>query len=301
MKTYILILLLFCSFTSFSQQSISSKLFFKTHVAPANKIDPKDNFWNEKQNTGDTSKGKEPATNKSKSTLLGIYGVGNLNTEAFNAINSSGKLSLFVKPLSLVKDDITVYLSFNKNATNNDTLLASTLIFPEVGNHSFLGTLDYSHLYSGTNNDSTNHALGAFAEFSYKKIKKEIEDDKSQKLEKRFSTLNYTIGLKYSFRFTRLGYYGSLSFSPYISWFNIPDEDSADFRAVASKNFKPINNHLLTDHFKSFGLKTTFQINDFAIFADFRQVVRKDDLSVRELRGFNANIGVVFNAKIFEL
>ena len=85
---------------------------------------------------------------------------------------------------------------------------------------------------------------------------------------------------------------------PYLSYFNIPDEDRDDFRYVTKRNFKFINGNELSDHFTSLGLKTIFEINAFQIFADFRHVLRNDNVSAVELRGLKANIGVVFNANI---
>ncbi|HEX7905984.1 MAG TPA: hypothetical protein VF487_19060 [Chitinophagaceae bacterium] len=285
MKKMIIILAIAANSMSYSQQnfSLTSAINKKTTS----------------ETTIKTALGKDSILTRSHESIVGFYGIGNLNEEALNGINSSGKLSLFVKPYTYKGSKVIVNLSFNKNATNNDTLLAGTLIFPEIGDHSFLGSVDYIHkINTPAADDSTNHFWGLFGEFSNKKIKKSIEGKVGDKI---FSTLNYTLGIKYLWGFKRTDFDCVLSASAYLSWFNIPDEDTADYRSIALKNFTPVNNNLLTDNFFSGGFKIAFQVNSFQIFADFRHIFRKDEVAVRELRGFHSNIGVVFNAKVFEL
>ncbi|MEJ7820683.1 MAG: hypothetical protein WKF85_00100 [Chitinophagaceae bacterium] len=48
-------------------------------------------------------------------------------------------------------------------------------------------------------------------------------------------------------------------------------------------------------------IKVGFQYNNFQIFADLRHILGDmKSIPIRELRGFNSNIGVVFNAEVFE-
>jgi hypothetical protein len=300
MKKIFLLLAIIAGLRSYSQQNFSL-----TNVFPAKATIKKDSTYQRTTKEGLTSNVVTPVVqSRQQNKILGLYGIGNLNEEAFNGINSSGKLSMYIKPFTSEKSSIITTLSFNKNATNNDTLLASTVIFPEIGDHSFLGSVDYIHKIASPSfiNDSTSHFLGIFAEFSHKKIKKDFNDDVTGKTtDKHFSTLNYTLGGRYIFGFQRKDFDCALSASVYLSWFNIPDEDTSDFRAIASQNFKSVTNKPLTDNFFSGGIKIAFQINSFQIFADFRHVFRKEDISARELRGFHSNIGVIFNAKIFEL
>jgi hypothetical protein len=112
--------------------------------------------------------------------FLKLYGIGNLNAEALSSVNSSGKLQVSVAFMQTDSKDLTAYLSFNKNATNKDTLLPSTVLFPEIGNHSFLGTLEYKKRIGSetsivdpetSQTVYKSHWLGLFGEFSHKKLK----------------------------------------------------------------------------------------------------------------------------------
>jgi hypothetical protein len=235
---------------------------------------------------------------KEENPILMLYGVGNFNQESFSSLNSSGKASFLFLPLHNDSNSLRINMSVNKNATNNDSLLASTLLFPEIGNHSFLGTVEYVHKMKNKKFQTDNY-ISVFAEFAYKKIKIDEKDTiKKTNTTKGFATVNFTIGSKITFAFQNKEFSGSFSFVPYLSYFNIPDEDQDDFRYVSKRNFKFINNNELSDHFTSLGLKTIFEINAFQIFADFRHVLRNDNVSAVELRGLKANIGVVFNANI---
>lgn len=60
-------------------------------------------------------------------------------------------------------------------------------------------------------------------------------------------------------------------------------------------------NSPLIDNVKLAGVKVAFQYNYFQIFANFRDVHGNDsELPVKGFGGFRPNIGVVFNAQIFE-
>lgn len=222
-----------------------------------------------------------------------FYGIGNLNTETLNKINSSGKIAVSIIPQFSKKYNRfwEVYLSFNKNASNNDSILAGTVLFPEVGNHSFLATI--RRPYSITKNE-TEHFLSPFFEFSQKNIKVDTSSSQGKSTSGYFSTLSYTFGYSYIFNKiigdVKLGF----SFSPYISVLNIPDEDNEDYRKI----FKQSN---LPSELWSFGFKTVFQVRGFQIFADMRHLKGPKSSVPRELRGFNSNIGVSFTADIFEL
>jgi hypothetical protein len=241
----------------------------------------------------------EETTQKEESPILILYGIGNFNQESFSTLNSSGKASFLFIPLDTDKKSLRISMSVNKNATNNDSLLASTLLFPEIGNHSFLGTLEWMKKVQNKGDFKTDVLLSGFFEFAYKKIKIDQTDTiLKTSLAKSFATVNFTIGGKLTFAFEKADMTGSFSLVPYISYFNIPDEDRDDYRYLAKKNFRFINNNDLRDDFFSIGIKTIFEINSFQLFADFRHVLRNDKVSVVELRGLKANIGVVFNANI---
>jgi len=245
--------------------------------------------------------------------FIGIYGIGNLNSESFDNLNAGGKVTAYIKPQQGKKTSLTFYLSFNKNASNNDSLLASTLIFPEVGNNAFLGTIDFLRKYDmptefiGNGQISKRHAWGPFFEFSHKNIKTDTVNNNKESQTLYFSTLHYTFGLRYLFTFSNkylqnnkeVNDYGGLSLSTFLSFMNIPDEDSTDYKKVLKNNFKDYTENV-KDHFWSFGVKIVFQMKEFQVFADLRQVLGKpENVPIRDLRGFNSNIGIVFNAEIF--
>jgi hypothetical protein len=229
---------------------------------------------------------------------LKLYGIGNLNSETLNKINSSGKIAVSIVPHYNVEKQrfFEVYLSFNKNATNSNSILASTVLFPEVGNHSFLATIRRVYAIKGKNNRLINegHYFAPFLEFSQKNIKVDTSSKQGKSTSGFFSTLTYTFG--YSYIFNRVIEKTSVAFSvsPYISALNIPDEDNDDYRKI-------FDNPKLPSTLLSFGIKTVFQIKEFQIFADMRHLWGSDTKVPRDLRGFNSNIGVTFNADIFEL
>lgn len=228
---------------------------------------------------------------------FGIYGIGNLNTpQDFEALNASGKLSGFVRPVIAGRSFLTTYFSYNKNATNSDSLLASTFLFPDVGTSSFASTVEYAFLLTKPipsmkdDRDRINFHFGIpFFEFSTKNIKG--SDDKQ---DLSFSTLNYAIGFRYQFNSHRFQDDASFSVSPYFAWINVADEDNEDYWKLFNDSTNSLRSTV-----RSFGVKVAFQYNNFQIFADLKSV-KKDDISIREIRGFNSNIGIVFNAEIFE-
>ena len=234
-----------------------------------------------------------PATDAVIPKTLKLYGIGNLNSETLNKINSSGKIAVSIIPYynDSKKRYWEVYFSFNKNATNSDSILASTVLFPEVGNHSFLATV--RRVYAIKGNDD-GHYLAPFFEFSQKNIKVDTSSAQGKTTSGFFSTLTYTFGYSYIFNKTIEKTPIGLSLTPYLSVMNVPDEDNDDYRKI-------FNSPKLPSALLSFGFKTVFQIKGFQIFADMRHLLGSDTKVPRDLRGFNSNIGVTFNADIFEL
>jgi hypothetical protein len=224
---------------------------------------------------------------------LSLYGIGNLNTETLNKVNSSGKIAVSIIPFFNEKNNKywEIFLSFNKNASNSDSILASTILFPEVGNHSFLATL--RRVYPIKKQEY--HFFSPFVEFSQKNIKFDTASIPGKNTSGYFSTLTYTFGYSYIFSKQVDEAQFGFSLTPYVSGMNVPDEDNADYRAIFQSPDLP-------SCIWSFGFKTVFQIKGFQIFADMRHVLGSESrIPVRELRGFNSNIGVTFNADIFEL
>lgn len=235
---------------------------------------------------------------KVKRNTFGVFGVGNVNKEQLEKFNASGKFSCFVKPLMRDKSELTFYLSFNKNASNSDSLIAQTLIFPEVGNNSFLGTMEYaiSLKQHAELNSFKEHCIVPFFEFSNKSIKASLDTGSAKLASYHFSTLNYTTGLKYLFRFSKTvdstEHNVDFTLTGYLSYLNIPNQDTTDYRIL-------LKNKTVSDNIWAMGIKIGIQYNNFSIFADLRHVLGSDKrIPIRELRGFNSNIGVLFNADI---
>jgi hypothetical protein len=235
--------------------------------------------------------------------VFGISGIGNINQESLSSLNASGKISLFARPVQFRNNAITIFASYNKNASNNDSVIYEKLIFPEIGSSSFNGTIQFDKFWKY--DDVTGHVLSPFLEFGFKKISSDSSVN-NQKL--RFSTLTYTAGVKYTFGYSKLNQNDSskinLSFFaiPYVSVLNIPNEDTVDYKALVARNAKlSSGTSTLTDNICTAGIKIGFQINNLQVYADFRNVLNKrDKIPVRELQGFHANIGIVFNADVFE-
>lgn len=235
--------------------------------------------------------------------VFGISGIGNINQESLNSLNASGKISLYARPVQFRNNAVTIYASYNKNASNNDSVIYDKLIFPEIGSSSFTGTIQFDKLWKYDN--STGHVVSPFFEFAYKKI---ISDSSVENQKLYFNSLTYTVGLKYIYGFSRTNpddsaKRTSLSFFaiPYISTLNIPNEDTTDYRSllIRSSKLNPSRSSL-QDNIWTAGLKIGFQINSLQVFADFRSVINKNKIPIRELQGFHSNIGFIFNAEVFD-
>jgi hypothetical protein len=277
------ILLAYCfsiGFTSFSQQNLSF-----TSLTPA--------FTKSTPETLVDS-ATEISTERKYFSFIGI---GNLNNESLEKLNGGGKLAVgFAPDINSKVFPSSYFLSFNKNATNNDSILVSTLVFPETGNHSFLATAFWDFKKDG--NDTLYGTTGLFFEFATKRISVEDTTD-SKEANFGFNTLHYTGGFRYIYQLSKdvnhQKYKAALGFHAFVSNTNIPDEDNTALESI-------IKGKAEKNSFWSAGVKIGVQINGFQIFADFRHVFGDEEkLPIKDLKGFNSNIGVSFNAEIFSL
>ena len=221
---------------------------------------------------------------------LGIAGIGNLNTETFKEVNASGKLSGYIRPYRNTSKFMTVYFGFNINATNSDSLMASTFLFPDIGRNNFNIGADFNFVLASTATEA--HIMGPFAEFATKNIK--VKNDKD---EYSFSTLNFQLGGRYQYYTKEGNDIISLTAAAYMALVNVPNEDNEDYRFLFTKDMYST----LKSTIPSFGIKCTFQINQLQFFADMRHTFGSEqNVPVRALRGFNSNVGMVFNASFFE-
>lgn len=235
--------------------------------------------------------------------VFGITGIGNVNQESLQALNAAGKISIFARPVQFRNNAITIFASYNKSASNNDSVIYEKLIFPDIGNSAFTGTLQYDKIWR--RDPTTGHAVSPFFEFGYKKI---ISDSSVDNQKLYFRSLAYTFGIKYVFGLSKKSNDGkqkyNLSFFgiPYLTLMNVPNEDTLDYKALVIRNVKQAASmESLTDKIKTAGLKIGFQVNSFQFFADFRSVINKpEEVPVRALQGFHTNLGFVFNADVLE-
>lgn len=218
----------------------------------------------------------------------GLYGIGNLNTEAFNNLNAGGKISGFKRLYRQERCFTTIYFSMNRNAANNnDSLLAGTFLFPDIGSSAIALTLEHNHRFNFAN--GSNHIFGALLEFSNKSIRLNPNDTV-----RHFSTLNYSAGVRYMNSTKTDDFYVVFGVTPYLAMTNVPDEDNGDYRYLFKSSALP-------SAVWSVGTRFLIQINNFQAFADLRHVLGSESkLPIRELRGFTSNIGFVFNAEVFE-
>lgn len=242
-------------------------------------------------------------------TRVGIVGIGSLNTEELTKTNSSGKLAAFFIP---ARWDIspkntkakwylvpTLYTSYNINATNNDSLLSSTVLFPELGNSSFLGTVELAFSHISKKDLNSVHSISVLGEFANKSVRVNNKDTNVF-----FNVLNYTVGLK--FMSTRYVSYGkdtvpmSLAITPYLHWANVPNEDNGDYRYLLDGP-DVAGQPVLPSTLSGWGVKVAFSLKDFQFFADFRNVTdTKDRILNRSLKGYTSNLGVIVSASILE-
>ena len=147
--------------------------------------------------------------------------------------------------------------------------MASTLIFPEVGNNSFLGTAEYAYRFKQDPGERSfkEHYIVPFVEFSNKSIKASQDTGNAKQVLYHFSTLNYTLGCKYVFRYNKtvdsVNHDIYFSMAGYVSYLNIPNQDTADYRIL-------LKSKTISDNLWAVGLKVGVQYNNFLIFADFR-------------------------------
>ncbi len=235
---------------------------------------------------------------KKDSLHFKLYGIGNLNNETLKSLNAGGKIAIgFTPNPNSPKLHANYFASFNKNATNTDSAISTMLVFPEAGNHTAFLSVLWQKEKVVTGEKGLVYQSGPFLEFAFKKItnQKDTTDPKFQEL--AINTLHYTGGYRFGYskiksiegKVYQIGGY----FSIFASYVNIPDEDHQNFETIT--NLKATNNSFLM-----IGAKVSFELNGFQIFADVRNVFGNEKkLPIKDLKGFNSNIGVAFNTEVF--
>ena len=279
MKKIFVLLFFFFSVTSYGQQILSN------------------NFYGKKTASGNkTTLPETDPKNQTDTIHFKVFGVGNVSDESLKTINAGGKavFGFFPNPFK-EKWQGNFFVSYNKNATNTDSALSTTLIFPEAGNHSLLMHAFWKSITNRENNIAAYK--GPFLEFAVKKItnKKDTSDPKSQEF--NFNTLHYTAGYKWGFtkekfkdnKTQNIG----CELAIFYSHVNIPDEDHKSFEKI-------LNRTATKNDFGMLGFKVSFEVNGLQIFSDIRHVFGSETkLPVDDLKGFSYNIGVSFNTEVF--
>lgn len=220
-------------------------------------------------------------------------GIGNLNSTSASNLNGSGAISATIRPAEfrffLVQTDLT----FNINATNSDSLLSTELIFPESGSSNFYGRLTLSGMLPFCqiwNNYHDHDIVSIYYEFASKAIKDKTDSSLN------FSVYSHTLGLTlaylYADKTTKVG----VSASGYFSFIQIPVNSVANYTKLYNKFID--STVVAPTYMNCSGLKITLQVNQFSIFADFRNVYSKN-VTTESLRGPHLNFGIAFNATIF--
>ncbi len=227
---------------------------------------------------------------------FGIYGIGNINEQALTQINVGGKLSCFFIPYEHVRNVRTfitnICPSFNVNATNKDTLLEGTILFPDLGNAAFLGTVEAGYIYDRSltaNNRGFKYYYGLLGEFAAKKISMKNSDTSVY-----FNVLSYIGGFKATIYYqpTATDPVYSFSILAYYNFVHIPDNDDGDYRYI----LKQPN---LSGSLNSAGVKISVGINNLTAFADMRHTFYNGTEVVdRGLYSFNCNVGIILPVQI---
>ncbi len=240
-------------------------------------------------NNDNLKKSSDEISLKDSLTTWGLYGIGNLNTETFQNVNASGKLAGYFRPYKGKKAYTTVYFSFNKNASNSDSLLAGNFLFPDAGSNSFALTAEHSILLNQKDFSYPLHFVRFITEFSLKNINGRNADSS-----RNFTVLNFVAAANYTY-YTKINtdnFYFSIG--PEVALNSVPDKYSTDYKYL-------FHTDTLSNRVVSAGVKVTFQINSLTVFADLRNVFgSQNKIAVNALRGFNYNIGFIFNADLIE-
>ncbi|MBS0027701.1 hypothetical protein ACTJJ0_03465 [Chitinophaga sp. 22321] len=221
---------------------------------------------------------------------FGIYGIGNTSTSTLSNLNASGKFSGYFRPFRSERQFAEILMAFNINATNTDSLLNSTFLFPDVGVNSSYLRGSYNFKFNGSS-DMEFFLLSPFAEFSFKNIRGRLADST-----KNFYTLNYTLGGSVQWLLRDDDINITISLTPYYSRVVVPSSSEKDYKYL----IKQERNDNVATKVNCLGVKFAAQINYFQIFTDLRWAVKEKKELPNDMAGFHPNIGITFNAQIFE-
>jgi hypothetical protein len=219
-----------------------------------------------------------------------ITGIGNLNEASLQNVNASGAISGTVRPFIRKDWMVQADFTFNINASNSDSLLATTLVFPETGSDNFYGRLAVNRMLHFDTSVHNFDWLSMYYEFSNKFIKETADSTVN------FSIHSHTLGVSFTYLYADDNNKIALSAGPYLSWIRIPGNAAAGYQNIYKKDIDSLATPPL--YMNCWGIKIVLQINDFSIFADFRNVYSKN-VTTASLRGEHLSLGLGFNARIF--
>jgi hypothetical protein len=265
---------------AFDQQRISAKIDTISNKAKKAKA---------LQDAHDTLK----ATYYSFQTLAPyqITGIGNLNEASLQNVNASGAISGTIRPFIRKDWMVQADFTFNINASNSDSLLATTLLFPETGSNNFYGRLAVNHMFMHLDTATHNFDwVTLYYEFSNKFIRETADSTIN------FSAHSHTVGVSFTYLYADSQNKLGLTVGPYLSWIGIPSNAQDSYQKVFHQDIDSVAVPPL--HMNCWGIKVVLYINDFSIFADFRNVYSKD-VTTASLKGEHLSLGLGFNARIF--
>lgn len=196
---------------------------------------------------------------------------------------SLGVNALYLRPLDITEDSLDL----------------NSLMFPDAANSGVQLYPVWHYWFSADPGSKIAHRLSFECSFSLRQVvvKNLVNTKTNTEAKLNFSVLNYNISpLRYSFYYTTdKDQKFIFTISPYLNYFNIPNEDVTMFNMLFPNNdplFKPNEKSFM----KSFGLKVIGTFNGFSLFADVRQNLNTNNLmDSNPYKGFVFNVGFAQN------
>jgi hypothetical protein len=244
-----------------------------------------------------------------------FYGSSQISTDEFNS-NLSGGGNF--QALVLIDPRLAITLSYNLLGVNprsvdKDSINLNGLIFPDAGSSGFMTSLMWRPFILKKNSTNKDFFKACpFFEYSMRNTKFDlttidtvqssnamtIETKRENKLS--FSSLSYSLGCR--FEFTHISSTDSsklvqLGVTPYLNYFNIPDEDAGNFYQTLGL---PLSNAAKSDIWSA-GIKLTLSYKNWNFFADMRHNFNSQGLDIKgtPLEGFVFNIGTSVAFELF--
>lgn len=207
-------------------------------------------------------------------------------------------------------------VGINPAKENRDSVDLTKLLFPDAGNTGILAAI-YWRMPVGKNT-SPNRAtdsqwrIGPYLEFSIRNSRLELSTTDSLFTdsvstvtttieESAFTTINYNLGFRVEWTYVskdKKEDIVQIAFSPYYNFFNLPNEDAANFYKTLDKAV-PEKSILRRTEIHSAGGKISLSFRGFSLFADIRYNFpsKNFDLGGTNLEGTVFSIGTTVAVK----